>query len=76
MIREFELLLRDYNSSCVPSPNDPKTIETLDTIAVSIYNGIYEEEDFLSFVNNNLGNGSFAAMCKKHVLQLIRPQSK
>ena len=69
---EFELLLRDYDSSSKPSPNDSKTRRVLDKVAVNIYNGLYSLQDFYDFIDSNMGNGYFANKCKEHVTNLLK----
>ena len=69
--RELNLLLSDFHSSCTPDPNDPKTQEALDRVAVNIYNGLYTEQDFYAFADTSLGNGYFAETCKKYVSDLL-----
>lgn len=64
---EFELLLRDFNSSQTPDPNDPMTIKALDKVAVNIYNDKYTLSYFNDFADTSLCGGYFADACKKYV---------
>lgn len=74
-MQELRLLLTDFHSSCTPDPNDPKTQEALDCVAVNIYNGLYSEQDFYDFAEFSLGNGYFAEACKKYVSDLLKSNS-
>lgn len=67
MKREFFLLKSDFDSSDTPDFYDGKTLETLSSVAVKIYNGEYTEDEFYKFVNDNFGHGDFAEKCKDFV---------
>lgn len=67
MNREFVLLKNDYNSSDTPDFYDGRTLETLSSVVVKIYNGEYTEYDFYQFADDNLGRGDFAQRCKDFV---------
>lgn len=66
-MKELFLLKNDYDSSDTPIFSDAKTLETLSSLAVKIYNGEYTEDDFHKFVTENLGNGEFAHKCRDFV---------
>lgn len=67
MNKDFVLLKNDYNSSETPIFYDSKTLETLCSIAYSIYKGDYSEDDFYCFVDEYLGKGDFAKKSKDFV---------
>ena len=71
MIREFESLKRDYDSSSTPNPYDPITIRTLCSIVNNIHKKNYGIATFEDFVDKELGKGYFAKECKSFVSHVI-----
>lgn len=64
-------LIRDFKSCSTPLPDDPMTIKVLDIIAIHIYNGLCTEQEFYTFLEENMGNGYFALSCKEYVSKLL-----